>query len=425
MGNAEERTLMRRFVVIALLGVFPAPAAAQTLSSVSQESVPSANVRFEFPPPEVRIGEFRAALRVRLHFDWRDFNPELGEDEFLFRRARVALEGRLFDDLEYELDADLRDEERPWRDVYLNYRRFRAAEIQGGRFKIPFGLEQTTGIFNINFVERSLIGSDLSPARERGGMVHGRVAKDILEYQVGVFAGDGDSTRFAGEAVDQTWAGRVVLTPWENNRGVLHSAQIGANATWGSLDEGLFGMRGRTLSGYVFFEPVYVKGQRRRLGVDGRWTPGSVLVQAEYIRVTDERNGQGLGDVDLPDAIAEGWYLAGTWVLTGENKSGGSVQPSRPFPTEGVGAIELAARIEELKFSSAGTGGEPPFANPRAANILPNRDRILTLGVNWYLNRFVRIVANGTREDLLDPMRTPELGRTRFWGAVLRLQFVM
>jgi phosphate-selective porin OprO and OprP len=247
----------------------------------------------------------------------------------------------------------------------------------------------------------------------------------MVVYQAGLFRGDGDSTRFAGPSVDKTWAGRVVVTPWENNQGVLHSAQIGLNATSGSLFEGLYGLRGRTLSGYVFFEPVYVKGQRTRLGVDGRWTPGSILVQAEYIRVTDQRNSQGLGDVDLPDAIAQGWYLTGTWVVTGENKSGGSVNPRRPFLTEGLGALEFAARIEELKFSSDGTAGEPPFANPRAANILPNRDRILTLGVNWYLNRFVRLTANGTREDLLDPARTPELGRTRFWGAVLRLQLVM
>jgi phosphate-selective porin OprO/OprP len=416
---------MRRFVVLVLFVAYPPLLAAQSLSSAAQENTPRPDVRVEFPPPSLRIGQFRADLRVRLHFDYRDFDPELGEDEFVFRRARVALEGRLFDDLEYEFDADLRDEERPWRDVYVNYRRFRAAEIQVGRFKIPFGLEQLTGVFNLNFAERSLIGSDLSPARDRGVMVHGRVAKDVIAYQTGIFRRDGDSTRFAGPAVDRTWAGRVVITPWENNRGVLHSAQIGVNATSGSLFEGLYGMRGRTLSGYVFHEPVYVNGQRTRLGVDGRWTPGSVLVQAEYIRVSDQRNGQGLGDVDLPDAIAQGWYLTGTWILTGENKSGGSVNPSRPFPTEGMGAVEVAARIEELKFGSNGTGDEPPFANPRAANILPNRARILTLGVNWYLNRFVRVTANGTREDVLDPGRTPILGRTRFWGAVLRLQLVM
>lgn len=112
-----------------------------------------------------------------------------------------------------------------------------------------------------------------------------------------------------------------------------------------------------------------MKGRRLRLGVDGRWTPGPVSVQAEYIRVSDERSGQRLGDVDLPSAIAQGWYVSGTWAITGDNKSAGSIDPSRPFPTKGIGAVELAGRFEELRFGSAGTGDEPPFTNPRAANI--------------------------------------------------------
>ncbi len=151
--------------------------------------------------------------------------------------------------------------------------------------------------------------------------------------------------------------------------------------------------------------------------------PGPFSVQAEYIRVSDERNSQGLGDVDLPDAIAQGWYVSGTWTVTGENKGGGYVNPSRPFLSKGVGAVELAVRFEELRFTSAGDCSEPPFDNPRAANILPNRDRILTFGVNWYLNRFARVTLNGTRETLEDPQRAPIAGRTRFWGAALRLQF--
>ena len=406
---------MRRWVPLVLLAVAPGTAAAQS------------SVRVDFPPPSLRIGEFRADLLIRLHFDARDFDPELGENdnELFFRRARVALEGRLYDDLEYEFDAELRDREHPWRDVFINYRRFRAAEVQVGRFKIPFGLDQTTGIFNNNFAERSLIGNVLSPARDRGVMVHGRVARDTIAYLTGVFRHDGDNTRFSGASLDGLWAGRVELTPWENSRGPLRSAQIGVNVTAGSLFEGLYGVRGRTLSGAAFAEPYYAKGRRVRLGADWRWTPGPVSVQAEYIRLSDQRNGQGLGDVDLPDAVAQGWYLSGTWALTGEDKGSGGIDPSRPFPTQGIGAVELAARFEELRFGSAGTGGEPPFTNPRAANILPNRDRILTVGVNWYVNRFGRVTVNGTREDLQDPIRTPIPGRTRFWGAVLRLQLVL
>jgi phosphate-selective porin len=424
---------MRRFVVFIVLILLPwAVVDAQHPTSVSTPSTASTvqpedppRVRVDFPPPSIRIGEFRAALRIRLAGDFRDFDPELGENQNEFRRARVGLEGRLYDDLEYEVEAELRDDEHPWRDVFVNYRRFRAAEVQVGRFKMPFSLEQTTSVSNINFVERSLIASHLAPARDRGVMVHGRLAKDMVAYEGGIFRHDGDNTRYNGNSIDGVWAGRVVVTPWETQRGLLHSAQIGVAFTTGSLFEGLYGIRGRTLSEYEFFEPVYVEGQRRRLGFEGRWTPGPVLVQAEYIRVSDERNGQGLGDVDLPNAVAQGWYASGTWVVTGENKSGGSLDPSRPFPTKGLGAVELAARIEELRFGSDGTGGQPPFSNPRAANILPNRDRILTLGINWYLNQFGRITVNGTRETLQDPARVPLLGHTRFWGVALRLQFVL
>ena len=417
---------MRRFVSVVVLALLPCAVRAQQPSSesVDQDGYRPA-VRVDFPPPEIRIEQFRAAFHVRLHFDFRDFDPELGENEAEFRRARVGLTGRLYDDLEYEFEAELRDDEHPWRDVFVNYRRFRAARVQVGRFKMPFSQEQTTSVSNINFVERSLIAQQLAPARDRGVMVHGRVAKDIVAYEAGIFRRDGDNTQYAGPSVDHTWAGRVVFTPWETRRGLLHSAQIGVAATTGELFEGLYGFRGQTLSGYKFYEPVYVKGDRRRLGFEGRWTPGPVLVQAEYIRVSDQRNGQGLGDVDLPDAIAQGWYVSGTWVVTGENKSGGALEPSRPLPTKGFGAVELAARIEELRFGSDGTGGEPPFTNPRAANIKPNRDRILTLGVNWYLNRFGRLTLNGTRETLQDPERTPIPGRTRFWGVALRLQFVL
>jgi phosphate-selective porin OprO/OprP len=417
---------MRRLVQIVLFVVLvlgPCVAAAQD------------RVRVDFPPPSLRIGEFRAELRVRVHFDLRDFDPELGEDETELRRARLVLQGRVYDDLEYEFDVDFANEDRPWRDVYGNYRRFRAAEIQFGRFKMPFSLDQNTATFSLNFIERSLIANHLSPARDRGVMVHGRLGGNVFRYMTGGFRGDGENTVYAGapnedrpeqiEIVDGTWAGRVELTPWDNSKGLLNSAQFGVNATVGTLLEGLYGLRGETLSGFDFAEPYYVKGRRLRFGADWRWTPGPVSVQAEYIRVSDERNGQGLGDVDLPDAIAQGWYVAGTWAITGENKTSGGLEPSRPFPMRGAGGIELAARYEELRFTSAGTGGEPPFSNPRAANILPNSDKILTLGVNWYLNRFGRVSVNGTRETLEDPLRTPIAGRTRFWGVLTRLQFVL
>jgi len=282
-----------------------------------------------FPPPSLRIGEFRADLHVRLHLDFRalDSDPEVAPDEFDFRRFRVSLEGRLYDDLEYEVDASLLDSENPWRDVFLNYRKFRTAEVRAGKFKMPFGLDQLTSEFSHNFIERSLIGTQIAPGRDKGVMAHGRVAGDRMRYYGGWFLHDGDNMQFIEDLdqnefledppVDNTIAGRVELTPWEPTRGLLRRLQFGGAFTRGVVDDGLFSMRGRTVREFTFFEPMYVSGERIRLGVDAQWTPGPFSVSAEYNRLTDQRNGQGVGDVDLPDVIAQGWYIAGTWALTG------------------------------------------------------------------------------------------------------------
>ena len=412
---------MRLAVVCACLAILcPRLAAAQDV---------------RFPPPSLRIGEFRANLHVRVHVDLRalDSDPEVAPDEFDLRRFRISLEGRIYDDLEYEVDVSALDSDNPWRDVFLNYRKFRGAEVRAGKFKMPFGLDQLTSEFSNNFIERSLIGTQIAPGRDKGVMVHGR-AGDWLRYQGGWFLHDGDNMQFIEDLeqnefleespVDNTIAGRVEVTPWEHTRGRLRRLQLGGNFTTGNVADGLFGMRGRTVREFTFFEPMYVSGERTRLGLDALWTTGPFSASAEYNRLTDQRNGQGVGDVDLPDVIAQGWYLGGTWALTGERKAGG-IEPRHPIFQGGSGALELVARFDELRFSSDGTGGEPPFRNPRAANILPNRDRVVTLGGNWYLNRYGRILFNAVRETIQDSLRSPMPEKTRYWTGVLRLQFVM
>ena len=54
-------------------------------------------------------------------------------------------------------------------------------------------------------------------------------------------------------------------------------------------------------------------------------------------------------------------------------------------------------------FDSTPPGQDAPLRNPRAETIYPSGDNALTLGVNWTLNRFVKIQFNGIREQLEDP----------------------
>jgi phosphate-selective porin len=139
--------------------------------------------------------------------------------------------------------------------------------------------------------------------------------------------------------------------------------------------------------------------------------------------VNDDRKQQGIADNDLSDARARSWYVSGSWILTGERKTR-PVKAEGEFLQGGWGAVELAARIEGITYDSAG-GADEPFRNPRAETIFPETNRALTLGVNWTLNRFVKLQFNGIREHVDDAERNPVLNGAAFWSRVIRIQFVL
>jgi phosphate-selective porin len=153
-------------------------------------------------------------------------------------------------------------------------------------------------------------------------------------------------------------------------------------------------------------------------------------VQSEFVRTTSERRAQSIQDTDLPPIVAAAWYVSGTWIVTGEEKTRGADEPKRPLFSGGFGSVELAARVEAARFSSAGEG--PPSTGPRAETILPHRDRAVTFGVNWSPNRWIRIQANLVRDTMTVPMgevpaSAPSVdGPTAsFWSRVVRLRFAM
>jgi phosphate-selective porin len=97
--------------------------------------------------------------------------------------------------------------------------------------------------------------------------------------------------------------------------------------------------------------------------------------------------------------------------------------PRDPLFQGGIGALELAVRYDELGFESAEKNG-PAFTNPRAEHLLENSDRVWTIGLNWFANRWVRATINGIRENFQDPARSPIPGTATFWSGLGRLQIV-
>lgn len=383
------------------------------------------------PRPSIRIGHVaRIDLRLKLQAEVRRSpdQPLPGGAFELFRR-RAGIEGTLFNRVDFQIERELRSR-GVWRDVFLNARLARELEFQAGKFKVPFGLEQTTSTTDLDFAYRTLGSQQLTPSREIGAMAHGR-AGGLVEYETGVFLGDGENTRStepifvrsdaAAPGRRPLAAARLVMTPF--GRGGGSSPRLGAAFTSSTVSEGQNSLRGRSVFDSAFFRRVYTAGRRTRLGFQAEWDPGSIGLRGEYIRAIEKRNGQGLGDVDLSDVVGESWYASATWIVTGEAKSG-NVQPRRPLFDGGIGAIEIATRLEELRFSSATRAG-PAFTNPRADHLDGNTAHVWTGGVNWYINQWVRVQTNVIRESYGDATRSPVIGRRTLWTGVLRTQFVL
>ncbi len=382
--------------------------------------------------PSIQIGEhIRLDLRLKLQYDLRRFDPEIGEEETDFRARRGGINGEIGDHVQFQIERDLNADGR-WRDVYANWRTFRQFELTAGRFKVPFGREELVGITDVDFAFRSLVSTTIPPARDKGVMAHGRFLQRGVTYEVGVFDDDGDNGRLQEpqfpvgseiEGVGPSFAARLTGTPLRRAGEPFETFRVGLAYGGARIPEGLNSLRGESVYGTEdFFPAVYVKGRRTRLGTEVSYTPGPVGLAAEWMQAREERQGQGLGDEDLSDFITSGWYASATWLVTGEDKEDFD-NPRRPLFDGGFGAIEVGARVEALRFESEDKTG-PAFRNERAEHILGNRDRVVTLGVNWWPTRWTRVTVNAIREQFDDPPRTPEPGTTTFWSGVMRFQLV-
>jgi len=438
---------MRALVLTALL-LIPIALLAQKPPEEDEDQPPAADetqkstLQFKFKDrPSFRYGDtFRLDIKSKWHLDFRSFSPPItnlpDDSTFLLTRARFGLKGNVTKYFEYEFEREMRQtfadvqERHPWRDNYIDFKPLSIVRLKVGKFKMPFGLEENTSEDRLDFVFRSRVTDFLAPARERGAMLHGKVTKR-LEYEAGVFRYDGENSDVKGvPTAGRTYAARVSGEPLRYlsvlPKTIRHT-YLGVAFTRGKMFEGANGQHGQTISNFTYFDHVYVKGDRQRVGAEVSWSEGPFGFRGEYIRMSEQRLEQGIRVNDLPDKISRGWYVTGSWMALGKMKSNGK-DPKTPFLTggRGFGAVELAARLDVLTFfTEPGASTALPSRSPRAANLLPNSDRTWTFGTTWYVNHFVKIQANGEREWLADIERAAVAGRSVFWTAILRLQLAM
>jgi len=366
--------------------------------------------------PVVSIGEngvnfssgdtnFVAQLHGVIQFDSRSFFSDgnvNGNDGFLLHRARPIFSGTVFHDFDYNFTPDFGGSTVQIFDAYLNYHYNPAFQIEAGKFKAPVGLEALQSDRDILFNERS-IATDLVPNRDLGIEAHGDLFGGAVSYGLGIFNADTDyngTTTTTPFEDDKSVDGRLFFQPWKNTDahalrglgfGVAGSYEVSRPAT--NSATGL--TPGYTTDGqqkfFTYNTGVNAGGGAWRVSPQAYYYYGPLGFLAEYtISDTDAKRTAAVATPTV-EVQNTAWEITGSWVLTGEDATYGSITPRHPFDlrTGQWGAWQIAARYAGLDVDSDAFAG---LTTTRLADPTKNASaaRAWSVGLNWYLNKNVR-----------------------------------
>lgn len=338
-------------------------------------------------------GNFILHIGADVQFDLRTYygTGATGDiDTIVPRRIRPALYGTVYKYVDFFIRPDFGQGTTALYDAYVQLNYFSWAEVRAGKFKPPIGMERLQDDDNTTFVERAL-PTLLVPQRDIGFQIASDASKHRrFSYQLGVFNGAPDSSIGTDTAVSdhRTYAARLFLTPFQpNQKSLLQGLGFGLAASGGNTD-------GQALPSYKTFgqesfftlaSGVTAAGHETRIAPQGYYYLGPFGLLGEY---TVAEEGFQKGTVRREIAF-RAYNCEISYILTGEKKTFGGPTPKRnfdPLHHGGWGAIELALRVDDWH-------AEKGLYNYGLASdaTTPRHLHEWTGGVNWFLNRVVRI----------------------------------
>lgn len=348
--------------------------------------------------------DFKLRLRGFLQMDARVFptaDGRTGIDSFLMRRVRPIISGTVGKYAEFTIHPTFDEGRAGLLDAFVDIRQAPQLVFRGGLFKTPFSLERIQSGQDLLFVERSL-AQNLAPNRDTGLMVHGETLKGRLAYALAVLNGAPDAgNSFGDTGRGKDFAGRIFARPFLQRKGhFLQNLGLGIAGTYGHRHEG-FQSSFRTDARELFFQ--YRSGATYD-GIASRLAPQFYHYYRQFGLMGEaylNREQIARGGVSAP-LFNRGWFLQGSYVLTGENAGFRSVVPRRPFdPARGHwGAFEVAARYSEVVADRDAfrLGFADPAVSARTA-------RAWTFGLNWYLTQNLKFQLNYERTLFNAPLR--------------------
>ncbi|MGH8480445.1 MAG: OprO/OprP family phosphate-selective porin [Gammaproteobacteria bacterium] len=369
--------------------------AAETLPKVETKE------KLEISTPD---GAFKWKIGGRIHTDAAFYNNDTGTADTTtltsgadIRRARLALEATLYRNWQLKLEYDFAgasDVDEGLRDAYLRYGLTAGLPLAFtvGQFKEYLGLESITSSNDISFVERALPSrtfNDIaggSDGRRLGAGVttHGN---DLWTVSAGIFGRNAAGETGTDDESDPiTFVGRLTLSPVHTEDRAVH---LGFAGSWLNPDDNdtvRFRQRPEARIGADRLVDTgdLATADVTRYGAEAAGVYGPFSVQGEYLRAeTSELAGS-------PEVGFYGWYVMGSWLLTGESRryefEDGKFKNPKPkgiVGKGGIGAWELLARYSSLDLSDESVDG--------------GEEDNFTFGVNWYPTPNFKFMANYVR----------------------------
>lgn len=366
--------------------------AAQNLPKVETKG------KLEWSTPE---GDFKWRLGGRIHADAAFYDNDTSstgeftglDDGVDFRRARLVTEATLWRNWQLKFEYDFADDggvDAGLRDVYLRYL-FGGQQpyITVGQFKEYRGLESWSSANDITFIERALPSRAFSPPDARRlGVGVSTYGQDLWTLSAGIYGKNASGEDIGGVEIEDdpdplAFVGRLTFSPLHTETRIVH---LGASGSWLDSGNNLVEFRERPEAA-IGAERLIDTGEfdvdtLTRYGVETLAIYGPFSLQGEYFLAHVERDLPGEPDVSFP-----GWYVYGSWILTGESRGYDFVEgrfknpkPKGIVGKGGIGAWEIAARYSTLDLNDEGIDG--------------GEEKNLTVGLNWYPTPVFKFMAN-------------------------------
>ena len=405
---------------------------------------------------ETPDGKHSISLNGRLHADYRNFtnydssntgvNTAAASDTFDIRRARIGLKGKLYENYEFEVSADLASPTNSTQpggtnsvlDVaFLNINYFKQAQLRLGQFKMPMNLEKVTSSNYTDFMERSYV-NQFAPNEDRGVMLWG-IPKDGFTYALALSNGEGKNRNEKDSRVDSMEylaRGTVNFAQLMDNKDAVY--HIGAAFSTTDLSKtssnttsdtnflaGSNAVRteGRGVNFFTFPTMVGIANvdtaiERQRAALEGVVAYGPVKLQTEYMKTNFNGNLTATKSFDVD---VNTWYAEALWMITGEKyadmyKDGtfGAIKPKNNFEMgkDGMGAWELGLRYSKFDASDFNSplfvGAAATAANGIASAVSTTANTFKadawTAGIKFVPNPNTRFLINYIRTSFDTPI---------------------